>query len=145
MSFHESKITLESSKIAGHVSILFLFPHKVVVYLYSSLKQSQWCRGSSLSDKVHQSPADMYKKPGETAQLNCSHNIQSYDRILWYRQSENQQMQFLGYMLGGFEKFPVTKPDAASGTLTVKDLVAEDKGLYFCAVSEHSDTDSLNG
>uniref|UniRef100_A0A667Z105 Ig-like domain-containing protein n=1 Tax=Myripristis murdjan TaxID=586833 RepID=A0A667Z105_9TELE len=96
-----------------------------------------------------QTPADMYKKPGEKAQLNCSHNIQSYDQILWYRQSESQQMQLLGYInvrIANPEsgKFPVTKPDAASGTLTVKDLVAEDKGLYFCAVSEHSDTDSLN-
>ena len=29
-----------------------------------------------------------------------------------------------------------------SGTLTVKNLVPEDKGLYFCAVSKHSDTNA---
>ena len=42
------------------------------------------------------------------------------------------------------KKFSATKPDAASGTFTVKNLVPEDKGLYFCAVSQHSDTDALD-
>lgn len=37
------------------------------------------------------------------------------------------------------ERFAATKPDAHSGTLTVKNLELQDKGLYFCAVSEHSD------
>uniref|UniRef100_A0A3B4V336 Ig-like domain-containing protein n=1 Tax=Seriola dumerili TaxID=41447 RepID=A0A3B4V336_SERDU len=38
----------------------------------------------------------------------------------------------------GEDKFPATKPEAQSGTLMVKNLVPEDKGLYFCAVSEHN-------
>ena len=42
------------------------------------------------------------------------------------------------------ERFSSTKPDAASGTFTVKNLLPEDKGLYFCAVSQHSDTDALD-
>ena len=41
-------------------------------------------------------------------------------------------------------KYSATKPDAESGTFTVKNLEPEDKGLYFCAVSEHSDTDTFN-
>ncbi len=40
------------------------------------------------------------------------------------------------------ERFNVAKPDAESGSFTVKNLVPEDKGVYFCAVSEHSDTHS---
>lgn len=40
------------------------------------------------------------------------------------------------------DKFSATKPDAHSGTFTVNNLVPQDKGLYFCAVSEHSDTDT---
>ncbi|XP_053192234.1 uncharacterized protein LOC128375841 [Scomber japonicus] len=56
--------------------------------------------GSSLSDQVHQTPANMYKKPGEQAKINCSHSIQSYDRILWYKQLEDRQLDFLGYMGG---------------------------------------------
>lgn len=38
------------------------------------------------------------------------------------------------------EKFSATKPNAESGTFTVKNLELMDKGLYFCAASEHSDT-----
>ncbi|GLD47687.1 uncharacterized protein AKAME5_000180200 [Lates japonicus] len=39
--------------------------------------------GSSLSDKVKQTPADIYKKPGEEARISCSHSIDNYYAILW--------------------------------------------------------------
>lgn len=38
-------------------------------------------------------------------------------------------------------KFSATKTKAESGTFTVKQLEVADKGLYFCAVSKHSDAD----
>ena len=38
------------------------------------------------------------------------------------------------------EKFSSTKPDAFTGSFTVKNVEPGDKGLYFCAVSQHSDT-----
>uniref|UniRef100_A0A3B3ILN0 Ig-like domain-containing protein n=1 Tax=Oryzias latipes TaxID=8090 RepID=A0A3B3ILN0_ORYLA len=38
------------------------------------------------------------------------------------------------------EKFSATKTEAERGTFTVKKVQPEDKGLYFCAVSQHSDT-----
>uniref|UniRef100_A0A3P9BZ98 Immunoglobulin V-set domain-containing protein n=1 Tax=Maylandia zebra TaxID=106582 RepID=A0A3P9BZ98_9CICH len=56
--------------------------------------------GSSLSDQVHQNPADMYKNLEETAEITCSHSIDTYNQILWYKQTKTGQMQFLGYMLG---------------------------------------------
>ena len=40
------------------------------------------------------------------------------------------------------ERFSVTKPNAESGTFTVNKLEPGDQGWYFCAVSEHSDTDT---
>ncbi len=40
------------------------------------------------------------------------------------------------------ERFEASKPDAESGSFTVKNLVPQDKGVYFCAVNEHSDTHS---
>ncbi|TWW72563.1 hypothetical protein D4764_16G0010600 [Takifugu flavidus] len=52
---------------------------------------------SSLSDQVHQSPADIYHQPRGTAKINCSHSIETYDRIFWYKKS-NLELQLLGYM-----------------------------------------------
>ncbi|XP_053191216.1 immunoglobulin lambda-1 light chain-like [Scomber japonicus] len=99
--------------------------------------------GSSLSDKVHQTPADMYKKPGEQAKIRCSHSIQDYNRILWYKQLEDRQLDFLGYMLGDSGT-----PEKESGvkitgnankdqncTLTVEGLKLNSSAVYFCAAS----------
>lgn len=38
------------------------------------------------------------------------------------------------------EKFPATKNNPETGSLTVRSLVPEDSGVYYCAVSEHNDT-----
>ncbi|KAG7510371.1 hypothetical protein JOB18_020146 [Solea senegalensis] len=37
--------------------------------------------GSSLSDKVKQTPAHVFKKPTETVNIRCSHSIDNYNRI----------------------------------------------------------------
>ncbi|KAG7239892.1 hypothetical protein INR49_028306, partial [Caranx melampygus] len=41
--------------------------------------------GSSLSDKVHQSPTDIYRKEGEKAKIKCLHSIDNFDQILWWQ------------------------------------------------------------
>uniref|UniRef100_A0A3P9JTE3 Immunoglobulin V-set domain-containing protein n=1 Tax=Oryzias latipes TaxID=8090 RepID=A0A3P9JTE3_ORYLA len=57
-----------------------------------------FCRISLLSSlRVQQTPAEMHRLPGSSANLSCSHSIPSYDRILWYRQ-QGDGMQLLGYM-----------------------------------------------
>ncbi|KAF3845347.1 hypothetical protein F7725_008510 [Dissostichus mawsoni] len=57
--------------------------------------------GSSLSDNVQQTPAYMYKNLGEEAVIRCSHSIENYDRILWYKQMKDRELQFLGYIFAG--------------------------------------------
>ncbi|XP_050925338.1 uncharacterized protein LOC127142195 [Lates calcarifer] len=101
---------------------------------------------SSLSDQVHQIPADIQKKPGGTAKIYCSHSIDSYDRILWYKQLKNKQLQFLGYMLGkdGYPEKGVDvkiEGDANKGqncTLTIEGLSLSSSAVYFCgSISLH--------
>uniref|UniRef100_A0A669F1T0 Ig-like domain-containing protein n=1 Tax=Oreochromis niloticus TaxID=8128 RepID=A0A669F1T0_ORENI len=106
--------------------------------------------GSSLSDQVHQNPADMYKNPGQTAEITCSHRIDTYNQILWYKQTKTGQLQLLGYMFitnpslepGVTNKYSASKAAIENGALTVNDLQQNDSGVYFCAVSKHSDVRS---
>uniref|UniRef100_A0A3P8SDC8 Ig-like domain-containing protein n=1 Tax=Amphiprion percula TaxID=161767 RepID=A0A3P8SDC8_AMPPE len=103
--------------------------------------------GSSLSDKVDQTPADIYKEQGQTAKIYCSHRIDNYDKILWYKQL-NGQLQYLGYLNiknGNPEKgVDVTiEGDANKNkncTLTINSLSVSSSAVYFCAASYHSAT-----
>uniref|UniRef100_A0A3B4FFY0 Ig-like domain-containing protein n=1 Tax=Pundamilia nyererei TaxID=303518 RepID=A0A3B4FFY0_9CICH len=102
--------------------------------------------GSSLSDQVSQDPADIYTK-GEDAKIYCSHSIPSYNRVLWYKQSE-KQLQYLGYMLTdkGYPETGVNVEmdgNADQGkncTLTIKEIKLNSSGVYFCAARYHSGT-----
>ncbi|XP_065822745.1 uncharacterized protein [Labrus bergylta] len=101
--------------------------------------------GSSNSDKVDQTPRDIFIKPGKDAKINCKHKIDNYDRILWYKQS-NKQMQLLGYMYSttsNTEKDVKVKMegDASKGencTLIIERVNQSSSAVYFCAASFHS-------
>uniref|UniRef100_A0A3P9BZA6 Ig-like domain-containing protein n=1 Tax=Maylandia zebra TaxID=106582 RepID=A0A3P9BZA6_9CICH len=100
--------------------------------------------GSPASEQVDQTPANIYTK-GEDAKIHCSHSIQNYETILWYKQSE-KQLQLLGYM--NYDKsYPeagvnVTMDGGAEKNqnciLTIKDIKASCSGVYFCASRYHS-------
>ncbi|XP_026196293.1 uncharacterized protein LOC113148717 [Anabas testudineus] len=101
--------------------------------------------GSSRSDQVHQTPTDIINIPGQTATITCSHSIDSYDQILWYKQS-NSQLQFLGYYYVE-RAYPETGEDVKMDgganknqncTLTIPKL--EHSAVYFCAASLHNAT-----
>lgn len=104
--------------------------------------------GSSLSDKVHQSPAEMLHNREETAKINCSHSIQDYYNILWYKLTEDRQMQFLGYMsynnefpeVGSGVKIEGSASKDQTCTLTIKGLGLSSSAVYFCAASLHSES-----
>lgn len=105
--------------------------------------------GSSLSDKVHQTPAAVHHKPGEAAEINCSHSIDSYDRIYWYRRFNDRQLHFLGYLniIYGYPepglnvKMTGDANKNKTATLSVLDLTPNISAVYFCAASLHTATD----
>ena len=85
--------------------------------------------------------------------MNCSHTkAADFITMYWYRQRPGETMKQIVYTTAGNpshdfgafskDKYSATKPNAETGTFTVKNLEPGDKGLYFCAVSQHSDADS---
>ena len=86
-------------------------------------------------------------KSGATVTLNCSHRIENYERILWYKQQNNdKQLKLLGNLF-------TTTANAENGidvvmsgsaykdqmaTLTIPNLSVESSAVYFCAASFHN-------
>ncbi|KAM3595543.1 uncharacterized protein V6R79_024831 [Siganus canaliculatus] len=98
-------------------------------------------------------PELLWEEQGTEATISCNHTKGAgYYQMYWYRQLPGETMKQIVFTMTNskpdFEadfrdedKFSATKPDAQSGTFTVKNLLPEDNGVYFCAVSEHSDED----
>ncbi|KAJ7988799.1 hypothetical protein DPEC_G00312950 [Dallia pectoralis] len=97
--------------------------------------------GGVVSLSVQQSPHQLSRRPGETMKITCSHHDRSYDKIYWYRQTDGQNLQIIGY-LSFKESFDVDKKykiygDAEKeGFLELPGLGVEDTGFYYCAVSK---------
>ncbi|KAM3595096.1 uncharacterized protein V6R79_018044 [Siganus canaliculatus] len=114
--------------------------HKEIITVFCALLHIQLLSGSSLSDQVHQTPPDMFTQQGQTAQIQCSHRIQSYNQILWYKQTDGQ-MKLLGYM---FMDNPTLEPEVnvkiegnankdQNCTLTTE--AVSSSAVYYCAAS----------
>uniref|UniRef100_A0A3B3WQA0 Ig-like domain-containing protein n=1 Tax=Poecilia mexicana TaxID=48701 RepID=A0A3B3WQA0_9TELE len=83
----------------------------------------------------------------QNVNLKCKQDDDQYLYMYWYRQISNGSMELVAYSLGKdistieapFKdtKYSMSRP--STGSFTVKNLKPEDKGLYFCAVSKHSD------
>ncbi|TWW72550.1 hypothetical protein D4764_16G0010470 [Takifugu flavidus] len=100
-------------------------------------------------------PEQLWTHQGDDVTINCKHTKgSSYSQMYWYRQLRGEHMKLIVFTTVGADhdfgnsdkrKFSATKPNAESGTFTVKNLEAADEGLIFCAVSEHSDTNVGGG
>uniref|UniRef100_A0A3P8SBZ4 Immunoglobulin V-set domain-containing protein n=1 Tax=Amphiprion percula TaxID=161767 RepID=A0A3P8SBZ4_AMPPE len=75
----------------------------------------------------------VWKKQGEDATIDCSHTKGvGYNQMYWYRQLPGETMKLIVFTrtgnnnhdFGDFskDKFSATKPDAQSGTFTVKNV-----------------------
>ncbi|XP_070776916.1 immunoglobulin lambda-1 light chain-like [Enoplosus armatus] len=109
-----------------------------------------WVIGQIDGSDVTQSPL-LWGDEGQSATINCSHTKDvSFFEMYWYRQLPGEGMKQIVLTTttpphkyeSGFseDKFPATKNDAQTGSLTVEKLLPEDSAVYFCAVSKHSDT-----
>ncbi|CAI5695675.1 unnamed protein product [Oreochromis niloticus] len=116
----------------------------MIILLLSIYLNYNLVSGSSLSDQVSQTPANIYTE-GEEAKIYCWHSNPSYDQILWYKKSE-KQLQLLGYMYDD-KSYPETGVNITMDgdarqhkncTLTIKYLKVSSSGVYFCAARYHS-------
>ncbi len=83
--------------------------------------------------------------------MECSHTKGAdYWYMYWFRQRQGETMRLIAFTrttdkpdFGEFseDKYSAEKTVAERGSFTVKKLRPDDSGVYFCAVSEHSDTD----
>uniref|UniRef100_A0A8C6PJC5 Ig-like domain-containing protein n=1 Tax=Nothobranchius furzeri TaxID=105023 RepID=A0A8C6PJC5_NOTFU len=90
-------------------------------------------------------PPEVVTPPDETPQITCRHFVDSFNTILWYKQS-NRVMQLLGYRIMDSE-FLENGVNVKTGgstnkgekcTLTIRELSLNSSGVYFCAASLHS-------
>ncbi|CAI5695655.1 unnamed protein product [Oreochromis niloticus] len=126
---------------------IFIYGH------FSFLIFLLWIKGLSNAKDVTQTPM-LWEQQGNNATMDCSHTKDAnHFQMYWYRQLPGENMELIVFTttakkydhdFGKFskEKYSATKTEARDGTFTVKDLQPKDSGWYFCAVSEHSDTDS---
>lgn len=109
--------------------------------------------GFTFASNVNQTPSERIKNSKESLKIECIHTIQSYNRILWYKQNHGGSLTFLGYIFTS-SYYPETeftnkiKMDGDASTnkmssLTISDLTLNDTAVYFCAASLHSGFDCL--
>ena len=79
--------------------------------------------------------------------LSCSHSIENYNQILWYKQQRNnRQLELLGYLYLT-NPYPEKEMDGEmsgsagqhqTASLTIKNISVESSAVYFCAASFHN-------
>uniref|UniRef100_A0AAZ1X656 Ig-like domain-containing protein n=1 Tax=Oreochromis aureus TaxID=47969 RepID=A0AAZ1X656_OREAU len=104
------------------------------------------------SQDVTQQPEIRWSYVNKAAEMNCSHNKdKGHNQMYWYIQRPGETMRLIVYTVFGGKpdyggapekKYSASKAAIENGALTVNDLQQNDTGVYFCAVSKHSDVRS---
>ncbi|XP_070697976.1 M1-specific T cell receptor beta chain-like isoform X1 [Pempheris klunzingeri] len=109
-----------------------------------------WIKGVFLNKEkqVFQSPAELLIEPKDETKLTLTHQIQSYDTILWYQRSPgNTSLKLIGYV--SYKAVTVESPfqshfnvsgdgEKAAFLHILSPRHPEDSGEYFGAASMHS-------
>ncbi len=127
--------------IIGHL-ILFCYCFDLTFYkVYSLIFLSTV---SILGKRVLQTPSDLRKKEDEFLEIKCSHSIQDYYVVQWYKQSQGtMDLQLMGYInvqqvttepeFNG--KIKLDGDGRNNVTLSISTLRLTDSAVYFCAAS----------
>ncbi|KAK7141936.1 hypothetical protein R3I94_011583 [Phoxinus phoxinus] len=101
-----------------------------------------WLTAVNHAKTVLQSPDDLMRNRDESAVFICAHNIQDYNRMLWYKQSRDTSgLTLMGYLSFDQEnkepefenKIKLSGDGRNNGTLTINSLRLNDSAVYFCA------------
>ncbi len=112
--------------------VLFIYSHCICVFSIITAA----CFGKT----VFQSPGDLIKNKDESAVIICTHNISSYERILWYKK-DIMGFKFMGFLNLEYDnpelefksKIKLDGDGRKNGTLTINTLNLNDSAVYFCA------------
>ncbi|XP_072314377.1 M1-specific T cell receptor beta chain-like [Eucyclogobius newberryi] len=97
---------------------------------------------SGSSTNVHQTPSEIVIEMEQPSEIKCSHSIQDYNCILWYKQSKySTQLQLLGYMFMK-DGYPEKGVDVEMKGGALKDQTCiltlpknNESAKYYCAAS----------
>ncbi|KAL7872929.1 hypothetical protein AOLI_G00120000 [Acnodon oligacanthus] len=109
--------------------------------LIATIHSLLWLEVFSNSKDVSQMPPDLLRKPGESAVLQCLHSISGYNYILWYKQTRNRELQYMGRLAVTSsqpepefsKKISLSGSGNKNGTLIINDLTSNDSAVYYCA------------
>lgn len=102
--------------------------------------------GMSLSFNVRQKPPDFLMNEHDVVRFECSQRVPSYNVILWYKQSGDQDLQLLGYLYrnnkyieSGLNREIKLDGDGASDAfLIMENVLTNDSAVYYCAAQRHT-------
>lgn len=99
--------------------------------------------GTTFANNVKQTPLEQIKNSSEPFDIQCSHSIQSYNIILWYKKTQTGNLILLGNLVlsretiepefEGKVKMDGSADKDEKNLLTIHNLSLSDSAVYFCA------------
>uniref|UniRef100_H3BZI3 Ig-like domain-containing protein n=1 Tax=Tetraodon nigroviridis TaxID=99883 RepID=H3BZI3_TETNG len=99
-------------------------------------------QGADDPKRVSQTPPFMVKREADplVSGINCSHQISSFQVILWYKQDEHKALKLLGILINSPNleddvkgKISFDGDGRSHSSLNISALSLADSGVYFCA------------